>query len=124
MKTLVQFMKFGMVGVINTLASLVIYYILIYMKVNYMVATVAGYIISSVVGYLLNRRWVFHAHNTKLSSSVIKYYLVYGTSLLINMGCMYFWVDVLQLSQIIAPILTLCITVPYNYLPSKFWTFK
>ena len=39
------------------------------------------------------------------------------------MFCMYLWVDILNISNTIAPIITLIITVPYNYLLSKFWTF-
>lgn len=37
---------------------------------------------------------------------------------------MYLWVDVLHISKYLAPILTLFVTVPYNYLFSKFWVFK
>jgi len=37
---------------------------------------------------------------------------------------MYLLVDILKVSELIAPILVLFITVPYNYLFSKFWVFK
>lgn len=119
-----QFIKFGLVGGINTLVSLAIYYILVYFRINYMVATVTGYIGSSVIGYILNRTWVFKAQNTKVAKSAVKYYIVYGASLLINMGCMYLWINMLNLSQYLAPILTMCITVPFNYIFSKIWVYK
>lgn len=124
LKIISQFIKFGIVGGINTVVSLAIYYLMVYFGVDYIIATVTGYIGSSVIGYMLNRIWVFKAQNTKVMNSALKYFIVYGTSLLINMGCMYLWIDVLHLSQYIAPILTLCITVPFNYVFSKLWAFK
>ena len=125
MKSLfVQFIKFGFVGCLNTLLSLAIYYGMVYFKIHYMIATVTSYLGSSVLGYVLNRIWVFKAKNTKVASSALKYYIVYASSLLINMGCMYLWVDLLNLSKYLAPIFTLCVTVPYNYIFSRLWVFK
>ena len=117
-----QFFKFGIVGVINTVSSWLFYYPLVFIHVNYIIATTIAYILSSIIGYCLNNKWVFkkkiHDHN-----SVIKYYVVYGSSYLINVGAMYLWVDVLHISKYLAPILTLLITVPYNFIFSKLWVF-
>ncbi len=113
---LIQFIKFGFVGCLNTLFSLAIYYLLLHFGISYMPATAAGYVGSAVLGYILSRVWVFQAKQVKIASSALKYAIVYGVSLLINMGCMYLWVDVLHLSEYIAPILTLCITVPFNFI--------
>ena len=122
-KKLFQFVKFGLVGVSNTLISLAIYYGLIAIRANYLFASYAGYIISSVSGYLFNKLWVFK-NGKAVKESIVKYYIVYISSLIINMVSMYVWVDILLISSKVAPILTLCITVPYNYLLSKFWAFR
>lgn len=124
MKTAIQFIKFGLVGGVNTLLSLVVYYVMVYLGVNYMASTITGYLGSSVVGYVLNRVWVFKAQNIKVANSALKYLIVYGISLFINMGCMYLWIDIVHLSQYMAPILTMCITVPFNYISSKLWAFE
>ena len=50
-----QFVRFGLVGLSNTLISLLIYYLLIGLQVNYLLATIAGYVISSLSGYILNK---------------------------------------------------------------------
>ncbi len=126
-KTLVtlikQFFKFGIVGCINTFSSWIFYYSLLFLNVNYLIATTIAYILSSIIGFLLNKSWVFQKKVYDYKS-IIKYYVVYGSSYLINIGCMYIWVDVLNISTLIAPILTLFITVPYNYIFSKLWVFK
>jgi len=89
-----------------------------------MVATVLGYLLSSVIGFLLNKFWVFQAKNTKTAEETIRYYIVYGCALLINMGMMFVQVDVLSISDKVAPIVVLCVTVPFNFLMSRYWVFR
>lgn len=124
MKALIkQFMKFGIVGVTNVAVYTFLYWILIYFHVNYLLSTTIAYLVSSVGGYILNHIWVFKSDKA-IQESVLKYYVVYGSSYLLNILCMYIWVDMLELSISIAPILTLCVTTPYNFLFSKIWVFK
>ncbi len=120
---LLQFIRFGIVGLINTGVSLLIYYVLVYFGIPYLISTITGYVISSIIGYILNRVWVFKAKN-KVKESLIKYFFVYITALLLNVIFMYLFVDLISISDKIAPLLVLCITIPYNFTLSKFWTFK
>ena len=121
-KTFKQFIKFGIVGCINTFSSWVFYYPLLFLGLDYRICTTIAYILSSIIGYILNKKWVFKK-NVYDSNSVLKYYIVYGSSYIINMAAMYLWVDVLKLSDLIAPVLTLFITVPYNFIFSRLWVF-
>ena len=123
-KLLQQFIKFGFVGCINTSTSLVIYYLLLLLGIPYLLASIAGYILSSVVGFILNKFWVFQAKGTKTLQETVRYYIVYGCALLINLCMMYLQVDVLMISDKIAPLITLCVTVPFNFLMSKIWVFS
>lgn len=117
-------MKFVIVGFINTVLSLIIYYILVWFEIPYYIATITGYIGSSIIGYFLNKIWVFQAKKISAKNSLIKYYIVYGTALLLNLFCMHLWIQILNIDKKIAPILTLCITIPYNFILSKLWVFK
>ncbi|MCX4267580.1 MAG: GtrA family protein [Lachnospiraceae bacterium] len=116
--------KFSLVGIVNTMSSLIIYYILLYFNVHYNIAIILGYIGSSIIGYFLNRIWVFQARKNSFSSSLVKYYIVYISALLLNLICMHLWIEILSISNKLAPLLTLCITIPYNFLLSKLWVFK
>ena len=118
-----QFIKFGIVGVINTLSSWVFYYSLLFLGVHYIIATTVAYILSSIIGFILNKVWVFKSKN-KVSSSLFKYIVTYGSSYLLNVGVMYLLVDIIGISDKIAPLLVLFVTVPYNYIFSKLWVFK
>ena len=119
-----RFFKFGIVGLINTGVTLLTYYILIYFGMNHIISNVIGYFLGSINGYLLSKIWVFRDKKTTISESVWKYYIIYGSSLLISTALMYLWVDVLGISDKIAPILCLVVTVPYNFLLQKIWAFR
>jgi len=123
-KKLFQVIKFSFVGLINTFTSLAIYYILLNFGVHYNIATVCGYVGSSIIGYELNKIWVFQAKQRFSKNSLIKYYIVYGTALLLNLLSMHLWIQILEINEKIAPILTLCITIPYNFTLSKLWVFR
>jgi hypothetical protein len=60
---LVQFVKFGIVGVSNTLLAFTIYTVLLKVfGVWYLGASAIGFVIGAVNGFLLNRRWTFAGH--------------------------------------------------------------
>lgn len=117
------FIKFVCVGISNTLISLSIYYLLKSIGVNYLIATALGWIISSISGYFLNKIWVFKNKEAK-KKSIFKYYLLYGSALLLNLVLMYIQVSILKISDNIAPLITLVITTLYNYFFSKKFVFK
>lgn len=119
-----QFVKFGLVGAINTAVSYLIYYFLVVLHFHYIFSTIIGYIGSLIVGYFLSRVWVFKAYTVNVNKSIFKFCAIYGSSLLLNLCCMYCLVDILKISQIIAPFFSLCVTIPYNFILSKYWAFK
>ena len=119
-----QFIKFGIVGVSNTLISLLIYYVLIYFKINYIVANTIGFIVSVLNAYYWNNRYVFEKNNEGNLRPMIKTFVSYGTTFVLSTMLLVVMVDYLNISNIIAPILNLIITIPLNFLLNKFWAFK
>ncbi len=119
-----QFIKFGIVGFINTINSWIIYYFLIFINVNYLISTTLAYFLSSIIGYMLNKKWVFKRNSDMEKSSIFKYYIVYISSYFLNLLCMYVLVDIINISDLFAPILVLFVTVPFNFIFSRIWVFK
>lgn len=119
------FVKFGVVGVVNTVLSLAIYYVCIAINDSwYLIGTVLGYIISSILGYFLNKLMVFKRPDIKHSKSLPRYYVVYASALLLSVLLIGLWINGLHISSWVAPILTLCFTVPYNFILSRLWVFS
>jgi putative flippase GtrA len=122
---LLQFIKFGVVGVSNTLISLAVYYALVYAGLYYILANIVSFAVSVLNAYYWNRRFVFKGTKKGTSGQTLgRTYLSYGVTFLLSMGLLYTMVDVLHISPYLAPILNLCMTVPLNFLLSKFWAFK
>lgn len=128
-KLIVQFIKFGIVGVSNTLISLAIYYVLVYFNCNYIVANTLGFIISVLNAYYWNNKYVFKSKEKvdgkkdKLKQ-LVKVYMSYGVTFLLSTVLLYVMVDLMNISEYIAPIINLCITVPLNFVMNKLWAFK
>lgn len=128
-KLIVQFVKFGIVGVSNTLISLAIYYILVYFNCNYIVANTLGFIISVLNAYYWNNKYVFKSKEEETGKKhkvkkLVKVYMSYGVTFVLSTVLLYVMVDVMHISEYIAPILNLCVTVPINFVMNKLWAFK
>ena len=119
-----QFVKFGIVGVSNTLIFLLIYYILIYFRVNYIVANTAGFILSVLNAYYWNNKYVFKKCNEDNLKPMIKTFVSYGTTFILSTILLIVMVHYLNISNILAPILNLIITVPFNFILNKYWAFN
>ncbi len=128
-----QFLGFGIVGVSNTLLSLFVYYIFKWLGVHYLLANIAGVVVGILNSFFWNSRFIF---KTKSENSTQKktifaktatFYRMcvsYGLTALLSTLLLYVWVQLLGISDNIAPIINLCITVPLNFLLNKLWVFK
>lgn len=123
-KKLMQFIKFGIVGCSNTVISLAIYYILLYFNVNYIIANVVGFVVSVLNAYFWNNKYVFKNNNNNTKSKLFKTYLAYGITFILSNTLLYLQVEMLNISEIVAPIICLFVTIPLNFILNKFWTFK
>lgn len=126
-KIAVQFVKFGIVGVLNTGISLAVYYIFLGIDNRlYLIGNIAGFLLSALNAYWLNHTYVFNARNSKTRGKYIllKTYLAYALSLAISTALLYVFVNYLRISESIAPLCCLLITVPMNYLINKFWVYQ
>ena len=119
-----QFIKFGLVGLSNTAISMSLYYALVYLGVNYLVANLIGFMISVLNSYYWNNRYVFNKTEEGHLKPILKTYMAYGSTLLLSTFLLYMMVQQLGISQWIAPLLNLAITIPINFLINKLWAFR
>lgn len=133
---LVQFVKFGIVGLSNTIVSYVIYVgaLLLFQKegwlpqTDYLVAQVIAFILSVLWSFYWNNRFVFKQEENEernLLHALVKTYISYAfTGLFLNSVLSLLWVEVFAIPKIVAPIINLIVSVPINFLMNKFWAFK
>lgn len=133
-KWLVQFVKFGIVGVSNTLLSLVVTYVMIALfrlclHIDAIwsldVATTVGYVAGVCNSYFWNKRYVFrNKRENNGKKAFAKVFVCYGATYLLSMLLMNLLVDVFHVPSMIAPIPRLIITIPLNFVANKLWAFK
>lgn len=63
-KTSIQLLKYGAIGVMNTLITLVSFYLLnTWAGISYGISNIVGYVLGVINSFLWNRNWVFKTHN-------------------------------------------------------------
>ena len=126
-KLVLQFLKFGIVGLSNTLISSVVYYVLITAFSESSTVHITAYLIGYVAGtcnaFFWNNRYVFKTEQ-KRSRVFLKTFVVYGTTALIGLGMQFLTVDVWKLSEYLSFPITLLVTIPLNFVLNKLWAFK
>ncbi len=123
-----QFIKFGIVGVSNTLIAYIAYSICVYVGIHYLIANAIGFFISVLNAYYWSDRFVFKKGEGESRSALwtlAKTYIAYGsTGLLLASILLCLYVDKLHISEYIAQLLVLVVTIPLNFIINKFWSFK
>lgn len=128
-----QFVKFGIIGVTNTLLSYFIYLLVICvlkpfnLSFDYILGSILGFIISVLWSFYWNNKLVFTEGKDKrnILKSLLKTYLSYAsTGLVLSNILLYVFVDIVGISKTIAPFVGLLITVPLNFILNKYWAFR
>ena len=120
-----QFMKFGMVGILNTFISIGIYYIFIFINNDlYIVGNTVGFFVSVLNAYYWNNKYVFEKTEKGHIIPIIKTFMSYGVTFIISTFLLIVMVRYMNISKIIAPIINLVFTIPVNFLLNKFWAFR
>lgn len=119
-----QFIKFGIVGVSNTAISMIVYYAVILINEKwYLAGSVLGFVVSVLNSYYWNSNYVFNMQEDRLRT-LVRTFIAYGSNLLIGTVLLWLFVEKLGISPYIAPLLNLIITVPLNFVLNKFWVMK
>lgn len=120
---IIQFIKFSCVGVLNTIVSLVVYYLFLFIGFHYLISNAFGFIASVLNAYVCNKKFVFKS-KAKTSSSLIKTFCVYLLTFITGSIIMFLLVDKLMISEFIVPFIVIAINVPINFLLIKCWAMK
>jgi putative flippase GtrA len=121
---LVQFIKFGIVGVSNTLLTLVVYTVLLKVfGVWYLAASAIGFIVGATNGFLLNRRWTFRDHVGDALTPV-RWAIVQGTGLGINEAMLYVLVHDAKLDKLLAQVCATALVTVTTFFANRAWTFR
>lgn len=134
-ETFMQFIKFGIVGLSNTGISYLIYagsliwfrHLNMFSESDYLIAQFVAFILSVLWSFYWNNKMVFVIEKEKKRSFwkvLVKTYISYSfTGLFLNSILLVFWVKICHISELVAPIINLLVSVPLNFVINKYWAF-
>ncbi|NRD76688.1 GtrA family protein [Bacillus sp. BRMEA1] len=117
-----KFLKFGTVGIFNTLITIGFFSLFVHLGMNYIAANVVSYFIGMINSFFWNKNWVFQVQTGQLSL-FLKFMLVNLVTLGFNTACLYILVDHLQIQSILAQIFSTGFGLILNFGLNKKWTF-
>lgn len=122
---MIKLIKFCIVGSVNTLITLVTFYILNkILQINYLTSSLLGYVLGMINSYVLNKRWTFQNRDKKIITQFIKFTVVNLISLGINLFVIYILVDKLNIDSMVSQIFATVFSTISNYAGSKILVFS
>lgn len=121
---MIELIKFGLVGILNTGITFIIYNGLIFFNVNYVLANTIGYIAGVINSYIWNKNWVFGAKDNKDEKLIFKFIVVNVISYAVNTGVLLLCTKYITENKTIAQIPAIIVGMGVNYILNKVWTFK
>jgi putative flippase GtrA len=120
----VQFVKFGIVGVSNTLLTFAVYTLLLKVfGVWYLLASAIGFVVGATNGFLLNRRWTFAGHEGD-SLTPLRWAIVQGCGLGVNEGLLFVFVHDASVDKLVAQALATVVVTVTTFFANRAWTFR
>ena len=123
-KSVIQFIKFGIVGISNTLLTALTIWILlkVFHSSDY-VSNIAGYIIGLINSFFWNRKWTFES-KTKLNVTFFKFIVTFVLSYLFQLGNLYLLLHFTHIDSYICQLLSIVVYTFVNFVLNKYYTFK
>jgi putative flippase GtrA len=132
-ESLAQFIKFCIVGVSNTVVAYFLNIGILFLlrdaewRWDYIFANVTSFTLSIFWAFYWNNKYVFKEKPEEERNkwkALGKTFLSYGfTGYILNNILLFVLVDMFGMSKYIAPLVTLIISVPVNFLLNKLWAF-
>jgi len=120
---LIQAVRFGMVGVINTLAALsIIYLLMFWLFVDPVPANAVGYAVGVAISFSLNRKWTF-GDTDDLKRTLPRYILVLIVAYIANLCVLIFCLTALNTNSYLSQPIGMAVYTVVNFLGSRYYTF-
>jgi putative flippase GtrA len=121
-----QFFKFAIVGVVNTLINLAVFFILTdVFGVYYMFSAIFAFMVAVTNSFIMNSLWTF---NYKISynpaKKYSKFFIVSVLALIVTLVLLYFFTESLKIHYLISQVFAIFFSLGINFLGNKFWTFR
>ncbi|MCL2079587.1 MAG: GtrA family protein [Oscillospiraceae bacterium] len=120
---IMQAAKFFLVGIMNTAVYYGIYYLLLQLELNYVIAVTAGTIAGMINGYLWSKYFVFKTAKKSIAE-IVRFCVVYAVQYLHNIAIIFVCVTYLDMEEELAGLIPIVTGPIVSFVGLKFWGFK
>lgn len=145
-----KFVKFGLIGVLNTLVDFGVFYVMdrwviregptlallgMTVAAGPYLSNAVAYVVANVHSFVWNKLWTFEKRDRVTKGEALRYLATSAGYVLISTASLAVCIRILSLpllaplvprgwTNLLAKLPTACVTIFYNYLMNKFWVFK
>jgi putative flippase GtrA len=124
-ETIIQFLKFGMIGLVNTGIHYGVFLLLFRpFGFHYLLASSIGYCAGLINSFILNKRLTFRTMGTRTDIEFAKFVLVNVLALATNLGALKVFVSLIHLIPEVGQVFAIGFSIVINFLGNKIWTFS
>ncbi len=118
------FLKFCLVGIVNTAVNYGIFAGLLAWHLHYLTASSTGFLAGVITSYVINRRWTFAVQDQANWREASRFLLVNLVALGANVAVMAVSVEWCRLPARIAWGMAIIVSLNVNFFGSKCWAFR
>ena len=127
--SLKQFIKFSLVGLVNTLIDFIIYFaltrLITWFADYYLVANAIAFAVAATNSFYLNKYWTFQSKDKRqITFQYFKFLLVSIFTLILVEAFLYLFVNYLGMFDLYAKVLVIIISLISNFFLNKLIVFK
>jgi len=123
-KTLLQFCKFILVGLINSSCNyLLFYWCLVFLNFHYIISGTLGFILGALIGYQLNRSWSFKS-KINYKKGLKKYLFIQLFCLILHNITLISVIEYLEIKDVFSQLAGIIVTTLINFYLIKKFVFK
>ena len=118
-----EFVKFTLVGLLNTGIDVAIFFLLTWLGIAYVAAQIVSYSCGAANSYLLNKVWTFRSCGLSYAE-MVRFVVVNLISLGISVVCLAFLHDMAGLTLAVAKGGATACALAANFIGNKLWVFR
>ncbi len=117
--------KYGLVGVINTLITLVIIFTLMNgFSVSLRLSNIVGYVAGFINSFILNKLWTFKGNQASTFTQFVRFSAVFAVCFLLQHGLVILLVEKLLIDKNLSTFIGMVFYTLIGYVFNKMFTFK
>jgi len=123
-KEFITFIKFGLVGVSNTLISYSFFILFVKLDIIYWLSNILCYCAGLTNSFLLNKKWTFKSEKKTNFTQLFIFLSVNLVALLVSLLVILILVEKLNLNEYASQLLSMIFSMIVNYVGNKLYVFN